>query len=624
MKITLTTLMTLCLLGPAAQAGGLTQARITKIVNEVSVVDSSSQPRRAELQDVIKDQIGLKTGIKSRSELLFEDQTLTRIGPESYFSFKSGTRDMTLEQGTMLLQVPKGLGGARIRTAAITAAVTGTTILLEHRPKQNIKVLVLEGSLRLSANGTFGDSVLLEAGKMVIMRPDAKRIPDPVSIDLKKLMKTSSLVKMGGKGKPALPSVALIEKEIEIQAQNKVGDSLVDTNLVILGGGNEVLAASDTVLDALDRKDAVDEIMLAANQTPAQQPTPPPAALPTATPIILPTPGTTPPPTTPSPTIAPTPTPPPAATPTPAPSASPTAAPSATPKSSPSATPRPSATPGDDDDDDDDSGDDDDDSDEDGSSRLLNFGTSNNPLTTDVSLSTPIDLTNGHGSGTVNVTTKGSVAVNTTVKVSDGSESFKPSKRGGSVSLESRKTNGNAITISSSAQILSLLLNSAPGPGGTIKFTSAGGAVNVNGATVKANRGTIDIQNNGAGVINLNNTTMSADIIKANALGTNGQLNVGGGTISADSAIDLFASGSNGAVNFTDNVTLNGNSVKTISGHTVTVSNGKIVTIGGPAPASVFTNHPNYSGSGGNNSTTGTFGGKGATTRPLSASPPGK
>ena len=35
----------------------------------------------------------------------------------------------------------------------------------------------------------------------------------------------------------------------------------------------------------------------------------------------------------------------------------------------------------------------------------------------------------------------------------------------------------------------------------------------------------------------------------------------------------------------------------------------------------VFTNTPNYSGSGGNNSTTGTFAGKGSTTAPLSSGP---
>jgi hypothetical protein len=83
----------------------------------------------------------------------------------------------------------------------------------------------------------------------------------------------------------------------------------------------------------------------------------------------------------------------------------------------------------------------------------------------------------------------------------------------------------------------------------------------------------------------------------------------------------LYAGGSNGTVNFTDNVTLSGNSAKTISGNTVTIFDGKVVTIMGPAPASVFTNNANYTGSGGNGSTTGAFGGQGATTAPLSGGP---
>jgi len=58
---------------------------------------------------------------------------------------------MTLEKGSMLLQVPKGLGGANIHTAAVTAAITGTTIMMEYTPGQYSKVLVLERQLALIA-----------------------------------------------------------------------------------------------------------------------------------------------------------------------------------------------------------------------------------------------------------------------------------------------------------------------------------------------------------------------------------------------------------------------------------------------------------------------------------------
>ena len=101
-------------------------------------------------------------------------------------------------------------------------------------------------------------------------------------------------------------------------------------------------------------------------------------------------------------------------------------------------------------------------------------------------------------------------------------------------------------------------------------------------ARVQADKGTIDIRNNGAGDIELKNATLRGDVVKANVMGANGQLIIGGGSINADTTLKLYASGSNGSVLFKENVSLNGNSVKTIAGNTVTIENGKVVTVNGP------------------------------------------
>src|SRR4051812_12922475 len=216
-KSTLLVLATILVSASLLPAAPLTQAHVTKIIRDVHVTDPAKGVHAAAINERITEEIGLKTGVKSRSELLFQDNTLTRIGPETSFSFQAGTRNLTLGQGTMLLQVPKNLGGAKIRTAAITAAITGTTIMIQYTPAKQVKVLVLEGSLRLSLNGTPGHSVLLRPGRMVTMRPDAKHIPEPVTVDLRRLMRTSSLVKMAQKGESDLPSVDLIEKQIAQQ-----------------------------------------------------------------------------------------------------------------------------------------------------------------------------------------------------------------------------------------------------------------------------------------------------------------------------------------------------------------------------------------------------------------------
>ena len=241
----------------------------------------------------------------------------------------------------------------------------------------------------------------------------------------------------------------------------------------------------------------------------------------------------------------------------------------------------------------------------------------------DVNVDSPIDLSTGGRSGKLKVRADGTVIVKSTVKVSDSAPSNRSSK-GGSISIRSKKENGVAISIRNSAQLLSLLDAAAPGPGGKITFRSAGGTLNVAGAKIQADRGKIEMRNDGdAGAITLQNATLRANTVKLEALGKNGQLNIGGGTISADAVIDLYASGSNGQVTFTDNVTLSGASAKTIAGHSVTIANDKTVNVSGSGAANVFTNNPNYTGSGGNGSTTGRFGGAGAITQPFSARPGG-
>lgn len=590
----------------ASFAGPLTEAQVTKIVNRVEVVDPAKGTHEAKLQETIKDQLELKTGVKSRSELLFQDNTLTRIGPETTFSFKSGTRDLTLQKGTMLLQVPKGLGGTKIRTAAITAAITGTTIMMEYTPGKNIKVLVLEGSLRLSVNGgVLGDSVLLRPGRMAIMRPDAKRIPDPVTVDLRRVMKTSSLVKMAKTKGADLPSEGLIDKEIEAQDHDRNKGALIETNLVINGNGTSVIMEQDS---------AERRVLVAMNQ-----------ALPNANPFATPSPDATPTGTDPASTVrpgstgnGPTPTPPPTTDPTPTPPGTdptPTPPPGTDPTPTPpgtdsTPTPQPTGTPGPSEQ-----------NDEVPTASHLDIhggdGDSPAPLVIDQ----PLNIFGTDKGGEVNIDSKDTVTLASKIKVSQASGPYR-SREGGTITVEGHKKTGSAIVVTDSAQLLSLLDASAPGPGGKIVFKSDGGAIDIHGAKITADRGVVEIRNdNTAGLINVNQATLSASTVKMGALGKNGTLNVGGGTLSADTTIKLYAGGSNGTVNFTDNVTLSGTSVKTISGNTVTVFDGKVVTINGPAPANVFTNHPNYSGWGGNSSTTGTFAGQGVVTGPLKNGP---
>jgi len=85
--------------------------------------------------------------------------------------------------------------------------------------------------------------------------------------------------------------------------------------------------------------------------------------------------------------------------------------------------------------------------------------------------------------------------------------------------------------------------------------------------------------------------------------------------------LKLYAGGTNGTVNFIADVALNGTGMKIIAGKTVNVFDGVTVTVGGSNPANVYTDNANYTGSGGNGTLSGTFGGAGATTSDFSSAP---
>ncbi len=152
--------------------------------------------------------------------------------------------------------------------------------------------------------------------------------------------------------------------------------------------------------------------------------------------------------------------------------------------------------------------------------------------------------------------------------------------------------------------------------------TAASAAINFNGGNYGVG-GTFLTTISDDGAITFNNASVNADVIKAGVFGSNGTLTVGGGTLSANTTLKLYAPSSNGQVNFISNVTLDSNSSVIIAANAVTINNGVVVTITGDnGGASVYTNIPNYTGSGGNDTTTGMFAGNGASTFPLVDAPP--
>ncbi len=106
-------------------ADELKEAKVTQVIQDVRVLPSNSSPRPAAVNDNVDQGTAVQTGVQSRSELTFKDQTITRLGEKTIFSVGGGTRTIVLGSGQFLLYVPKKAGGAKVKAGPVTAAITG-------------------------------------------------------------------------------------------------------------------------------------------------------------------------------------------------------------------------------------------------------------------------------------------------------------------------------------------------------------------------------------------------------------------------------------------------------------------------------------------------------------------
>jgi hypothetical protein len=201
---------------PFADYGAaIDHAKITEVVNDVKVLDpavKSSTPAKSD--DLFRAPQIMKTGPESRSEMVAEDQTVTRVGANTLFSFEPRERTINLRQGSILFQSPTGQGGGAIRTAAATASVLGTTIIVVATRDGGFKLLVIEGTGRVRIPG--GPTLILHGGQMVVIPPRG-RMPGPaLDFLLDDQVRTSLLIQ--GFKRP-LPSWDKIQKQIMEQNQ---------------------------------------------------------------------------------------------------------------------------------------------------------------------------------------------------------------------------------------------------------------------------------------------------------------------------------------------------------------------------------------------------------------------
>ena len=210
------------------------RARVTQIVREVNLLPSATSPRPAAVNDQVNEGTSVRTGDASRSELTFKDLTIDRLGANTIFSFNKAGRSIDLASGSLLLRVPKDSGGAGIKNPAVTVAITGTTLILEAARGGRSRLIVLEGTARLSLTQHRDQTTAVRAGQMLEVPAGATTLPPPVDTNLDQVMKTHPLLTEF----PPLPSRDLIVAVIEQQRTNGSAGDPIYQGRPVTGGGS--------------------------------------------------------------------------------------------------------------------------------------------------------------------------------------------------------------------------------------------------------------------------------------------------------------------------------------------------------------------------------------------------
>jgi hypothetical protein len=227
-------------------AAELEEAQVTQVVQDVKVVPGNAASRPASVNETIRRGTAVQTGVQSRSELTFKDQTITRLGEKTIFNVGQGARTIEMGSGQFLLYVPKKAGGAQVKMGPVTAAITGTTILGNVAPSGIIEYIVLEGSSCIYLP-SMGQSLFVQAGQMVVYDPIYGRLEDPVEIDLQQQL-SSPLVRDFRQ----LPSAPLIEEQIQSYHQVAAPNGDLDSAVRAAGAASIATATPDQFMQGFN------------------------------------------------------------------------------------------------------------------------------------------------------------------------------------------------------------------------------------------------------------------------------------------------------------------------------------------------------------------------------------
>jgi FecR-like protein len=187
-------LMAVFAVGRFAFAAIQKRARVTEVIREVRLLNTQMAARPAAMNDAVNEGTAVRTGNDSRAELTFADQTITRLGANTVFSFGAAAHTYDLGTGAILMTAPRDAGTVKISTGVATCAISGFTGIWESHSKFWNKVLILEGNGDVWLNKNPDDHRHMHSGQILVFPPNASVLPQPQEFDVSKMINNGLLI----------------------------------------------------------------------------------------------------------------------------------------------------------------------------------------------------------------------------------------------------------------------------------------------------------------------------------------------------------------------------------------------------------------------------------------------
>lgn len=170
------------------------QAQVTEVIRDVRLMSGQTASRPAVVNDSVTEGNAVRTGNDSRAELTFNDQTLTRLGANTVFSFGGAAHTYNLGSGAILMTAPRETGTVKISSGVATCAVSGFTGIVESHNKFWNKILIIEGDGDVWLKKNPSDHRHMHSRQMLVFPPNANVLPQPQEFDVCKVINNGFLI----------------------------------------------------------------------------------------------------------------------------------------------------------------------------------------------------------------------------------------------------------------------------------------------------------------------------------------------------------------------------------------------------------------------------------------------